>query len=151
VRRAGATLAAVWGAALLGFALGGYFDAGVLHPLLDPRHQPAPPMLGALLDLLHASALPMSVLGAGLLLAAAGRLPRPAGTLLAGAALMGFGLFHLATGLVDHLAAGSPLPGDVALLIWGVAMLFGGEGLFAQAEGAASVLPAPPIGRTRAR
>jgi hypothetical protein len=119
---------AVWGAALLGFGLGGLLDA-----VVRPGGHGLPPTDA--LGRMHASPVAFSLLGIALLLPVlwqAGRMPR----LLAGALLMGAGQFGAAAGLG---ARGQPLgllPGDAALLIWSVALLAGGQCLFEQGPGA---------------
>ncbi len=62
---------------------------------------------------------------------------RPSGTLLLGSVLMGFGIFNLVEGLVDHQILGlhhvnETVPReqwilwDVGFLVWGALMLGGG-------------------------
>jgi hypothetical protein len=119
---------AVWGAALLGFGLGGLLDA-VVRPGghgLQPTEA---------LARMHASPVAFSLFGIALLLPVvwqAGRLTR----LLAGALLMGAGLFGVAVGLGACVQPHGLLPGNAALLIWSVALVAGGQRLFEQGSGA---------------
>lgn len=103
---------------LLGLGLGGFFDGIVLHQLLQWHHIATsagyPPdslanlEFNTLLDgLFHAATYVLTLAGLVLLWRAARRPhePWPAGLLL-GSILMGFGIFNLAEGLVNHQLLG---------------------------------------------
>lgn len=134
---------------MLGFGLGGFFDGIVLHQLLQWHHMvtsagyPATTVenleLNTLLDgLFHAATYVFVALGVLVLW----RGCRSAhvnwsGRLLGGTLLMGFGLFNLVEGIVDHHILGlhhvnETVPRedwiwwDLGFLAWGAAMLVGG-------------------------
>lgn len=108
----------VWSGILLGLGLGGFVDGIVFHQLLQWHHIATsagyPPdsvpnlEFNTLLDgVFHASTWIMTLLGL-LLLWCAARQPHerwPAG-LLAGTILMGFGIFNLVEGLINHQLLG---------------------------------------------
>lgn len=132
---------------LLGVGLGGFFDGIVLHQLLQWHH-----MLSAHPDPSVAGDLPLNVLADGLfhvltyvitilgiaLLVRAWRNPAvpPSSRVLFGSAILGWGLFNVVEGVVNHQLLGlhhvwpaGPGPVvlyDVAFLAWG--LLFVGVG-----------------------
>ena len=138
---------------LFGLGLGGFFDGIVLHQILQWHHMvtsagyPADSVahleLNTLLDGLFHAATYIFVL-AGLVVlwrhAQRGHLFWSS-RLLAGTLLMGFGLFNLVEGLVDHQILGihhvnETVPRDqwifwdLGFLAWGAAMLAGGWWLY---------------------
>jgi uncharacterized membrane protein len=134
---------------LFGLGLGGFFDGIVLHQVLQWHHMLTsagyPPDSVANLKvntvadgLFHASTYAFVAAGLALLWRSA-RLThlRWSGKLLAGSMLMGFGLFNLVEGIVDHhllgihhvnetVPRGRWVYWDLGFLLWGAAMLAGG-------------------------
>jgi uncharacterized membrane protein len=137
---------------LLGLGLGGFFDGIVLHQLLQWHHMvtsagyPADSVDNLKINtfwdgVFHAG----TYLFVGLGLALLWRRSRGAhvtwsGRLLPGSLLIGFGLFNLVEGLVDHQLLGLHhvnetvareqwILWDLGFLAWGAAMLVGGLGL----------------------
>jgi uncharacterized membrane protein len=138
---------------LFGLGLGGFFDGIVLHQVLQWHHMmtsagyPADSVenlkLNTLLDgLFHTSTYGFVVLGLVLLWRTAHRSHLWwSGKLLAGTVLMGFGVFNLVEGIIDHQILGlhhvnETVPEeqwvywDIGFLIWGAAMLVLGWVLF---------------------
>jgi uncharacterized membrane protein len=138
---------------LFGLGLGGFFDGIVLHQLLQWHHMltsagyPAD-SLGSLQvntfwdGLFHASTYVFVILGLAILWRTARRTHLHwSGKLLAGTVLMGFGIFNLVEGIIDHQILGihhvnETVPReqwiwwDLGFLLWGAAMLLGGWFLF---------------------
>jgi uncharacterized membrane protein len=136
---------------LLGIGLGGFFDGIVLHQLLQWHHllSSAHPVI-AIADLqvntfwdgvFHGATYVFTVAGVVLMWRATQGLRRhlPARTLV-GAVLMGWGVFNLVEGLVDHQILGlhhvnETVPRenwiywDLGFLAWGAAMAIGGWAL----------------------
>jgi uncharacterized membrane protein len=133
----------------LGLGLGGFFDGIVLHQILQWHHMATsvgyPPdsvanlRFNTLLDgLFHALTYLFVAIGLSLLWRAAHRTPSHWSTkLLIGTVLMGFGLFNLVEGVVNHHLLGlhhvnETVPQaqwifwDLGFLVWGAAMLAGG-------------------------
>lgn len=140
---------------LFGLGLGGFFDGIVLHQILQWHHMvtsagPAADTLEGLRvntfwdGVFHASTYTFVVLGLVLLWRTAHRSHLWwSGKLLAGTVLMGFGLFNLVEGIVNHHLLGlhhvnETVPRDqwvywdIGFLAWGAAMLIGGWALFRQ-------------------
>jgi uncharacterized membrane protein len=138
---------------LFGLGLGGFFDGIVLHQLLQWHHMatsagyPADSVenleFNTLLDgLFHAGTYIFVVLGLAMLWHTARKAHLWwSGKLLAGSMLMGFGLFNLVEGTVNHQLLGlhhvnETVPReqwiywDVGFLLWGAAMLGGGWFLY---------------------
>ena len=134
---------------LLGLGLGGFFDGIVLHQVLQWHHMLTshgyPPdsvrnlQINTLWDgLFHALTYVFVALGLVILWRAAHRSHvRWLGKLLAGAMLIGFGLFNLVEGIIDHhllglhhvnetVARDQWIYWDLGFLAWGAAMLIGG-------------------------
>jgi uncharacterized membrane protein len=134
---------------LLGLGLGGFFDGIVLHQILQWHHMVTsagyPPdtvenlKLNTLLDgLFHASTYLFVVVGLGVLWRSAHRSHLKWSTkMLVGSLLMGFGIFNLGEGLIDHhllelhhVNETAPrdmwIYWDLGFLAWGAAMLAGG-------------------------
>lgn len=137
------------GGLFLGLGLGGFFDGIILHQVLQWHHMVTsagyPPdsvanlKFNTLLDgLFHAMTYLFVVIGLALFWRAAHR-PHVywSGKLLIGTVLMGFGLFNVVEGLLDHQLLGihhvnETVPPsqwiywDMGFLIWGAAMVIGG-------------------------
>jgi uncharacterized membrane protein len=134
---------------LFGLGLGGFFDGIVLHQILQWHHMltdagyPANSVenlqLNTLWDgLFHATTYIFVVLGLIVLWRASRRTHiRWSSKLLVGSLLMGFGIFNLVEGIVDHHLLGihhvnETVPReqwiywDLGFLAWGAAMLVGG-------------------------
>lgn len=136
----------------LGLGLGGFFDGIVLHQVLQWHHMvtsagyPADTVanleFNTLLDgLFHATTYVFVVVGLALLWRAARR-PHTiwSGKMLLGTLLMGFGMFNVVEGVIDHHLLGihhvnETVPPeqwiywDIGFLVWGAAMLIGGWAL----------------------
>ncbi len=133
--------------------MGGFFDGIVLHQILQWHHiatsagYPADTYenlkLNTLLDgLFHTVTYVFVVIGLIILWRAAHRRHLWwSGRLLLGSLLMGFGLFNLVEGLINHQILGLhhvnetvPQDGwvywDIGFLIWGAVMLIGGWALY---------------------
>lgn len=148
---------------LLGLGLGGFFDGIVLHQILQWHHMvtsagyPADSLanleLNVMLDgFFHASTYAFTAVGLFLLWRTARKphfhwSPR----LLFATILMGFGVFNLVEGIIDHHILGlhhvnEAVPRDqwiywdIGFLIWGAAMLVGGWMLY---ESGKSTSPTP--------
>lgn len=142
-----------WAGILLGIGLGGFFDGIVLHQVLQWHHMLTsagypPDTVGNLQinvtwdGFFHLGTYAATVVGViGLWRAA--RRPHPpwSAGLLAGSILIGFGLFNLVEGVVDHHLLGlhhvnETVPReqwiywDIGFLVWGAAMLFAGWALY---------------------
>lgn len=134
---------------LFGLGLGGFFDGIVLHQVLQWHHMltsagyPADSLSNLEVNtfwdgLFHASAYLFVLSGLAVLWRAARRTHlRWPGKLLAGTVLMGFGLFNLVEGVINHNVLGihhvnetAPrgqwMWWDLGFLAWGAAMLAGG-------------------------
>jgi uncharacterized membrane protein len=126
---------------VLGLGFGGFVDGIVLHQILQWHHMLTaeyPPnsvgnlQLNTLADgLFHAGTWMISLIGLVMLYrATVGRQYRPSGRVLAGAMVMGWGIFNLAEGLVNHYILGihhvRPGPNqelyDIAFLVLGAAL-----------------------------
>ncbi len=138
---------AVWGGVLLGIGLGGFFDGIVFHQLLQWHHllssvaaYPVTTVAGLRVNtfwdgVFHAGTYLVTAAGLVLLWRAAARSPtRWPGRWLAGLVLLGWGVFNLVEGLVDHellgvhhvnetVPRGQWVWWDLAFLVWGAAML----------------------------
>lgn len=132
-----------------GLGLGGFFDGIVLHQVLQWHHMvtsagyPADTVenleFNTLIDgLFHATTYVFIVIGLVLLWRTAHRSHvRWSSKLLAGSILMGFGLFNLVEGLINHhllgihhvnetVARAQWIYWDIGFLIWGAVMLICG-------------------------
>lgn len=134
---------------LLGLGLGGFFDGIVFHQVLQWHHLVSadyPPTSVASLELntltdglFHVLAYAFTLAGLWLLWRV-NRPPnrRPSTSAFVGAMLMGWGIFNLVEGIIDHHLLGihhvrpgpNQLAWDLGFLAWGVAMLVGGWWLF---------------------
>jgi uncharacterized membrane protein len=134
---------------LLGLGLGGFFDGIILHQVLQWHHMltsagyPADSVANLEFNTLwdgifHLSTYVFVVLGLIILWKRAQRAHvRWAGKLLIGTILMGFGIFNVIEGIVDHHVLGlhhvnETVPQtqwiywDLGFIAWGAAMLIGG-------------------------
>lgn len=141
-----ATAFPIGGALLLGAGLGGFVDGILLHQVLQWHHiasSAGVPVdtveglrLNTLLDgLFHAATWLLTVLGIALLWRGARRGVRLPWSRLLGGALMGFGLFNLVEGMVNHQLLGLHHVNETAppdqWLAWDLAFLASGLILFA--------------------
>jgi uncharacterized membrane protein len=140
------TSAGVW----LGLGLGGFFDGIVLHQILQWHHMltsagyPANSVeklkVNTFWDgMFHASTYIFVAIGLIILWRAARRPHLPwSGKMLAGSMLMGFGIFNVVEGIVNHhilqihhvnetVPVDQWVYWDVGFLLWGAAMLIGGR------------------------
>lgn len=136
----------------LGLGLGGFFDGIVLHQILQWHHMVTsagyPPDSVPNLKvntlwggLFHASTYIFVVIGLAILWRAAHRTHVVwSGKLLLGAILMGFGIFNLVEGLIDHhilkihhvnetVPMDQWIYWDIGFLVWGAVMVIGGWAL----------------------
>lgn len=142
---------------LFGLGLGGFFDGIVLHQVLQWHHMlsswyPITSIenleLNTLWDgIFHSATYVFVVLGLFLLWRRArGRHLRWPNRALAGSLLVGWGLFNLVEGLIDHQWLGIHhvnerverahwLAWDLGFLAWGLAMLLAGLWLLRRARG----------------
>jgi uncharacterized membrane protein len=140
---------------LLGVGFGGFFDGIVLHQILQWHHlltstgdHPATTVVGleanTLADgLFHALTFACSLAGVFMLWAAARRGAVPATRVLLGSMLLGWGLFNLVEGLVDHqiltihhVNYENVALWDAAFLIFGAVLAIGGWALIRPAGSA---------------
>ena len=135
-----------------GLGLGGLFDGIVLHQILQWHHMlssagyPPDSVHNLQVDtfwdsVFHASTYLFVIIGLALLWRAAHRTHIWwSGKMLAGTMLIGFGLFNLVEGLIDHQLLGIHhvnetvsrdqwIYWDMGFLLWGAAMLAGGWAL----------------------
>ena len=129
------------GTILLGLGLGGFFDGIVLHQILQWHHlishvEPATTVLGLEVNtfwdgLFHLATYVMTVLGVALVWSCTRLAHAPWSTrILAGGMLLGWGLFNLVEGIIDHQILGihhvrpgpDQLAWDLGFLAWGALM-----------------------------
>ena len=138
---------------LFGLGLGGFFDGIVLHQILQWHHMltsagyPVDSVKNMKINTLwdgifHASTYIFVVMGLVLLWRTAHRSHLWwSGKLLAGTGLMGFGIFNLVEGIIDHHILGihhvnETVPPsqwiywDIGFLVWGAVMLIAGWALY---------------------
>ena len=140
---------------VLGLGLGGFFDGIVLHQILQWHHMltsagyssktVAGLEVNTLWDgLFHAGTYVLTLLGLALLWRASQRAhSRWSGRAFVGSLLLGWGVFNLVEGLVDHQILGihhvrpgpNQLAWDLAFLAWGAAMLVAGWFLISARSG----------------
>ena len=155
---------------LLGLGLGGFFDGIVLHQLLQWHHmlsnvsffspETVPGLrTNTLADgLFHAVTYIFTVLGVALLWRALRSGERGTARRLIGLALLGWGLFNVVEGIIDHLLLGihhvnetAPREQwfwwDIAFLLWGAAMIAGGWWLWRSVAPGESRGGEPPLRR----
>ncbi len=130
---------------LLGLGLGGFFDGIILHQILQWHHmlsavKPIDTVRGLEINtlgdgLFHLGTYSFTVAGLVLLWRRLHQQHRPVPTItLIGGLLLGWGVFNLVEGLVDHhiLQVHHVRPGpnqllwDIGFLLWGVVMVVGG-------------------------
>ncbi len=138
---------AAWAGVLLGIGLGGFFDGIVFHQLLQWHHllssvaaDPVTTVAGLRVNtfwdgVFHAGTYLVTAAGLLLLWRVAAMAPAPwSGRWFAGLILLGWGVFNLVEGLIDHELLGlhhvnETVPRsqwiwwDLAFLVWGAAML----------------------------
>jgi uncharacterized membrane protein len=134
---------------LLGAGLGGFVDGIVLHQILQWHNMlsgqlPPDTLVRAKVNmywdgLFHAAVWVLTVVGLAMLWAASGRAEVPhSGRTLLGGLLLGWGLFNVIEGIIDHELLGlhhvyeytpNHLPADLGFLAFGVGLLLAGAGL----------------------
>jgi uncharacterized membrane protein len=134
---------------LLGAGLGGFVDGILLHQILQWHNMlsgqlPPDTLVRAKINmywdgLFHAAVWVLTVVGLAMLWSAAGRADVPhSGRTLVGGLLLGWGLFNVVEGIIDHEILGlhhvyeytpSHLPADLAFLGFGVLLLLLGGAL----------------------
>lgn len=137
----------------LGLGLGGFFDGIVLHQILQWHHMLTEPYpattlankeLNVMFDgLFHAATYVFTAIGLWRLWRVVSKDQSPlSGRVLIGAKLMGWGIFNLVEGIIDHhilqihhVRSGPDAAlWDIGFLIWGAAMLVGGWWLIRSQE-----------------
>lgn len=134
---------------LLGAGLGGFVDGIVLHQILQWHNMlsaqlPPDTLVRAKINMywdgvFHAAVWVLTAVGLGLLWRAAGRADVPhSSRTLWGGLLLGWGLFNVVEGVIDHQLLGlhhvyeftaNKLPWDLAFLAFGLGLLLGGGAL----------------------
>jgi uncharacterized membrane protein len=134
---------------LLGAGLGGFVDGIVLHQILQWHNMlsgqlPPDTLVRAKVNmywdgLFHAAVWVLTASGLAMLWAATGRADVPhSGRTLAGGLLLGWGLFNVVEGIIDHELLGlhhvyeytpNHLPADLGFLAFGLALLLVGGAL----------------------
>lgn len=134
---------------LLGAGLGGFVDGIALHQILQWHNMlsgqlPPDTLVRAKVNmywdgLFHAAVWVLTVVGLALLWAASGRPEVPhSGRTLLGGLLLGWGLFNVVEGLIDHALLGlhhvyeytpNHLPADLGFLAFGLGLVLAGAGL----------------------
>jgi uncharacterized membrane protein len=134
---------------LLGAGLGGFVDGIVLHQILQWHNMlsgqlPPDTLVRAKVNmywdgLFHAAVWVLTASGLAMLWAATGRADVPhSGRTLAGGLLLGWGLFNVVEGIIDHELLGlhhvyeytpNHLPADMGFLAFGLALLLVGGAL----------------------
>ncbi|MDB5103690.1 MAG: hypothetical protein JWP91_1379 [Fibrobacteres bacterium] len=131
---------------LMGAGLGGFADGILFHQILQLHNMlsgriPVTDLVSAKINMawdgfFHASVWLMTCIGLGMLFRAGGRADVPwSGRMFLGSLSMGWGLFNLIEGVIDHLVLGihhvveyapNHLPADIAFLAFGAILLTGG-------------------------
>ncbi|MBX0292370.1 DUF2243 domain-containing protein [Hymenobacter sp. HSC-4F20] len=134
---------------LLGAGLGGFVDGIVLHQILQWHNMlsnqlPPDNLVAAKVNMywdgiFHAGVWVLTVIGLRVLWAASRRADVPwSGRTLVGSLLLGWGLFNVVEGIIDHTLLGlhhvyeytdAKMPWDMAFLAFGVLLLLAGWGL----------------------
>ena len=134
---------------LLGAGLGGFVDGIVLHQILQWHNMlsgqlPPDTLVRAKVNmywdgLFHAAVWVLTVVGLAMLWAASGRPDVPhSGRTLLGGLLLGWGLFNVIEGVIDHELLGlhhvyeytpNHLPADLGFLAFGLGLLLAGAAL----------------------
>lgn len=138
----------------MGAGVGGFADGIVLHQILQLHNMlsariPPDNLLDVKINMLwdgvfHAAVWLMTVAGLGLLFKAGGRADvRWSGKAFTGAMLLGWGMFNLVEGIIDHHILGlhhvmeyapDQLPADLAFLAFGLALALGGAWLIKRGD-----------------
>lgn len=134
---------------LLGAGLGGFVDGIVLHQILQWHNMlsgqlPPDTLVRAKVNmywdgLFHAAVWVLTAVGLAMLWSATGRSDVPhSGRTLLGGLLLGWGLFNVIEGIIDHEVLGlhhvyeytpNHLPADLGFLAFGLGLLLGGWAL----------------------
>lgn len=134
---------------LMGAGLGGFVDGIVFHQILQTHNMlsarlPPNTLVDAKINMFwdgvfHAAVWTMTVIGLAMLFHAGKRADVPwSGRTLVGSLLLGWGLFNIVEGTIDHQLLGlhhvleyaaNPLPADLAFLAFGAALIAGGWAL----------------------
>jgi uncharacterized membrane protein len=134
---------------LLGAGLGGFVDGIVLHQILQWHNMlsgqlPPDTLVRAKVNmywdgLFHAAVWVLTAVGLAMLWSATGRSDVPhSGRTLLGGLLLGWGLFNVVEGIIDHEVLGlhhvyeytpNHLPADLGFLALGLGLLLGGWAL----------------------
>jgi uncharacterized membrane protein len=134
---------------LLGAGLGGFVDGILLHQILQWHNMlsgqlPPDTLVRAKINMywdgvFHAAVWVLTAVGLGMLWSATGRPDVPhSGRTLVGGLLLGWGLFNVVEGIIDHEVLGlhhvyeytpNHLPADLGFLALGLALLLGGWAL----------------------
>jgi uncharacterized membrane protein len=134
---------------LLGAGLGGFVDGIVLHQILQWHNMlsgqlPPDTLVRAKVNmywdgLFHAAVWVLTAVGLGMLWSATGRADVPhSGRTLVGGLLLGWGLFNVVEGIIDHEILGlhhvyeytpNHLPADLGFLALGLVLLLSGWAL----------------------
>jgi uncharacterized membrane protein len=134
---------------LLGAGLGGFVDGILLHQILQWHNMlsgqlPPDTLVRAKVNmywdgLFHAAVWVLTAIGLAMLWAATGRADVPhSGRTLVGGLLLGWGLFNVVEGIIDHELLGlhhvyeytpNHLPADMSFLAFGLALLLAGGAL----------------------
>lgn len=147
-RRPGTTRPAIAAALAIGIGLGGFFDGIVFHQILQVHNMlsgwlPVTDLVSAKANmvwdgLFHAAMWAVTAAGVAMLWRAGQRGAVPTGwRVLAGGLLIGWGLFNLVEGVIDHHLLGihhvyeamGLSAWDYGFLAWGAAMVIGGLAL----------------------
>jgi uncharacterized membrane protein len=159
---------------LLGLGIGGFFDGIVFHQLLQWHHMltsagyPANSVANLEVNtffdgLFHAATYILLAIGTALLWRHARRSHATwSGKLLAGTLLMGWGLFNVAEGIVNHHILGlhhvnETVPPsqwmlwDLGFLVWGLTMIIAGTYLARRGQRETAAAPAAANRSTYAR
>ena len=144
---------------LMGAGLGGFVDGIVFHQILQLHNMlsarlPPNTLVDAKINmfwdgLFHAAVWTMTAIGLAMLFHAGKRADVPwSGKTLLGSLFLGWGLFNVVEGVIDHQLIGlhhvmeyaaNTLPADLAFLAFGALLIAGGGGLIR--AGAADPLP----------
>ncbi len=152
---------------LLGAGLGGFVDGIVFHQILQTHNMlsarlPPNNLVDAKINMFwdgvfHAAVWTMTAIGLAMLFHAGKRADVPwSGKTLLGSMLLGWGLFNVVEGLIDHQllelhhvidAASNTLPADLAFLGLGLALIAGGWALIRAARGDTAARTGDPQAR----
>lgn len=140
---------------LMGAGLGGFVDGIVFHQILQTHNMlsarlPPNTLVDAKINMFwdgifHAAVWTMTALGLAMLFRAGKRADVPwSGMTLLGSLLLGWGLFNVIEGVIDHQLLGlhhvleyaaNTLPADLAFLAFGVALIGAGWALIRAGAG----------------